>query len=291
MSQILANGIVAGSIYALMAVGFALIYKTVRFFHFAHGAVYVVSAYVGWALYTKFGVPFVVCVVLACLVSGLLGAGIYLSIYRPLKQKNSPQLVFLLASFAVFVFLSGLLQLAFGGDVQVFQGLTVREGHRIGGAVVTTYQFALIVTSLITTLVLSVWLGSTRWGKAIRAVADDPLAASITGINAGRVITFVFALGSALAGLAGVLVGVETNLVPSMGFEAILKGIVAALVGGLGNIYGAVLGGLFLGVVENFGIIGISAGWKDTVAFLVLVIVLLVRPKGLINGEREQRAV
>jgi len=291
MAQIIANGIIVGSVYALIAIGFSLIYSTVRFFHFAHGAVYTVSAYAGWALHTYSGLPFFYCLLTGCGVGALLGVGIQRAVYEPLARRRAPQLVFLLASFAVFIFLSGVLQLAFGGDVQIYADRVVRKGQLIFGAVITKHQLMIIGTCILASAVLYLWIAKSSLGKAIRAVADDPIAASLMGINSKKVITIVFAVGSGLAGLAGVMIGVETNLNPSMGFDAILKGIVAALIGGIGNIYGAILGGFILGLAENLGVMGISAGWKDTVAFLFLIIFLLLRPNGLIGTGLKQRRV
>jgi len=270
MAQIIANGIIVGSVYALIAIGFSLIYSTVRFFHFAHGAVYTVSAYAGWALHTYSGLPLFYCVLTGCGVGALLGVGIQRAVYEPLARRRAPQLVYLLASFAVFIFLSGILQLAFGGDVQVYADRVVQEGQLILGAVITKHQLLIIGTCILASVVLYLWIAKSSLGKAIRAVA---------------------AVGSGLAGLAGVMIGVETNLNPSMGFDAILTGIVAALIGGIGNIYGAILGGFILGLAENLGVIGISAGWKDTVAFLFLIIFLLLRPNGLIGTGFKQRRV
>lgn len=291
MAQIIANGIIVGSVYALIAIGFSLIYRTVRFFHFAHGAVYAVAAYAGWALHTYSGLPFLVCVLAGCIVGAVLGVGIQRAVYEPLGRRGAPQLVFLLASFAVFIFLSGVLQLAFGGDVQVYAGRVVREGRQIAGAIITDHQLLIIGTCILASVSLYLWLARSSLGKAIRAVSDDPIAASLMGINTKRITMFVFGVGSGLAGLAGVLISVETNLNPAMGFDAILKGIVAALIGGIGNIYGAILGGLILGLAENLGVVGISAGWKDTVAFVLLTVFLLARPGGLFGSELEQRQV
>ena len=291
MAQIIANGIIVGSVYALVAIGFSLIYSTVRFFHFAHGAVYTVAAYVGWALYTYCALPFFFCLLAGCAVGALLGACIHRTVYVPLNRRSAPQLVYLLASFAVFIFLSGLIQLTFGGDIQVYAARVVQEGRWIAGAVITNHQLLIIGTGISASTLLSIWLSRNLLGKAVRAVADDPIAASLMGINPKKVTTIVFGVGSGLAGLAGVLVGVETNLNPAMGFDAILKGIVAALIGGIGNIYGAVLGGLILGLAENLGVMGISAGWKNTIAFVFLIVFLLVRPGGLMGSGLEQRKV
>ena len=157
------------------------------------------------------------------------------------------------------------------------------EGYQIASAVITPIQILILSVSL--TLFAALWLiiDKTKMGKAIRAVADDPVGASVSGIYPERVILYAFGIGSALAGMAGVLISLETNIEPTMGFNAILKGIIASIIGGIGSIPGAVLGGFFLGIVENLGIWKIQAGWKDTIAFAVLIIFLLLRPEGILG--------
>ncbi len=162
------------------------------------------------------------------------------------------------------------------------------EGYQIFSAVITPIQILILSVSIILFAVLWLIVDKTKIGKAIRAVADDPIGAGVSGIYSEKVILYAFGIGSALAGMAGVLISLETNIEPTMGMNAILKGIIASIIGGAGSIPGAVLGGLFLGLVENIGIWKIQAGWKDTIAFAVLIVFLLIRPQGIL-GKREDR--
>ena len=158
------------------------------------------------------------------------------------------------------------------------------------GAVITDTQILILAVSITLCLVLWLFVKRTKLGKAIRAVADDRITASVVGINPERIILAAFAIGSALAGAAGILISLETNIEPTMGMNAILKGIIASIIGGIGSIPGAMFGGLFLGIAENLGIWKISAGWKDCIAFVILIVFLLFRPGGIMGvksgGER-----
>lgn len=164
----------------------------------------------------------------------------------------------------------------------------VKEGHQIFGAVITDIQILIFVVSGWLLGILWFIIDKTKMGKAIRAVADDPIGASVSGIYSERVILYAFGIGSALAGVAGVLISYETNIEPTMGLNAILKGIIASIIGGVGNVPGAVLGGFFLGIVENLGIWKIQAGWKDTISFAILIVFLLFKSEGIL-GKRSSR--
>jgi branched-chain amino acid transport system permease protein len=159
----------------------------------------------------------------------------------------------------------------------------VVEGYQIVSAVITPIQILILTVSLILLAIIWLLIDRTKIGKAIRAVADDPIGASVSGIYPEKVILYAFGIASALAGMAGVLISLETNIEPTMGLNAILKGIIASIIGGIGSIPGAVLGGFFLGIVENLGIWKIQAGWKDTIAFTVLIVFLLFRPEGILG--------
>jgi len=164
----------------------------------------------------------------------------------------------------------------------------VKEGHQILGGVITDIQILILIVSCLVLIILWSIVDKTKIGKAIRAVADDPVGASVSGIYSERIILYAFGIGSALAGMAGVLISFETNIEPTMGFNAILKGIIASIIGGIGSIPGAVLGGFFLGIIENLGIWKIQAGWKDTIAFAVLIIFLLFRPQGILGTKTDK---
>ena len=222
--------------------------------------------------------------------AGAVGVLIDRVVYRPLRKRKAPNLVFLIASFGVFIFIQNLLQLIYGAQMLTLRAGSVKEGHHILGAVITNIQILILVVSCLLFVTLWLFVQKTKLGKAMRAVADDPLAASVVGINPERIILAAFAIGSALAGVAGMLVSLETNIEPTMGMNAILKGIIASIIGGIGSIPGAMFGGIFLGLAENLGIWKISAGWKDCIAFAILIVFLLIRPGGIMNvkthGER-----
>jgi len=281
--QLLLNGVIAGAVYALVALGFTLIYRAVRFFHFAHGAVYTIGAYVAYTLSSVWKVPFAVSFVLASLTAGIVGVVIERGVYGPLRRRNSPALVFLIASFGVFIFVQNLVQLFWGTRLLI---LRVGGGriYRFLDCVITGTQAAILTSAVGLALVLWTVVAKTRAGKAMRAVSDDPIAAGLMGIDAGRSISFVFFIGSFIAGAAGTLIALETNLEPTMGLSAVLKGMIASIFGGLGSIPGAVCGGMLLGIAENVGIWKISSVWKDCISFLLLAFVLFFRPKGLFGG-------
>ena len=290
LRQLLLNGLISGSIYALVALGFSVIYRTVKFFHFAHGVVYAAGAYIAYSLIISLGLNPIVSFCLAVALAGVVGVLIDQLVYRPLRKRKAPNLVFLIASFGVFFFIQNLLQLIYGAQILTLRTGLVKEGHHILGAVITDTQILILAMSVAICIGLWLFVKRTKLGKAMRAVADDPLAASVVGINPERIILAAFAIGSALAGAAGILISLETNIEPTMGMNAILKGIIASIIGGIGSIPGAMFGGLFLGIAENLGIWKISAGWKDCIAFVILIVFLLVRPGGIMGikpkGER-----
>lgn len=299
INQLIINGIIAGSIYALIALGFTVIYRTVKFFHFAHGIVYTVGAYLAYTIvnsilvnsqssmgngYSSTGIGYWVLAVLVGVIgAGVLGVGIDRLVYRPLRERKASNLIFLLASFGVFIFMQNLIQLIYGAQILTIRTGPVKEGHHFLGAVITDIQIIILVTSCLLSVSLFLFLKKTKPGKAMRAVSDNPVAANVVGINPEKIILYSFALGSALAGVAGILISLETNIEPTMGFSAILKGIIASIIGGIGSIPGAVLGGFFLGLAENLGIWKIQAGWKDAIAFGILIIFLLFRPGGIMG--------
>ena len=187
----------------------------------------------------------------------------------------------------MFIFIQNLLQLLYGAQILVLRTGPVVEGHHVLGAVITDTQILILAVSIVLSVALWLFVQRTKLGKAMRAVADDPVAASIVGINPEKVIMAVFFIGSALAGAAGILISLETNIEPTIGFNAILKGIIASIIGGIGSIPGAVLGGYFLGLAENLGIWKIQSGWKDAIAFAILIVFLLFRPGGIMGIKTE----
>lgn len=282
-NQLFLSGILSGAQYGLIAVSFAVIYKAVRFFHFAHGAVLTVGAYTAYGCITMLHWPIAAAFIAALLISASVGVLIDRFVYRPLRERKAPNLVFLVASFGVFILIQNLIQIAFGAETLALGAADGKRAVELFGSVATNTQitsfFACIIFSLLTWMLLRY----SNLGRAIRAVADDRLAASLVGIYSERIILFTFAIGSALAAVAGVLIAVETNLEPTMGMNAILKGMTAAVVGGIGTISGAIVGGLFVGLAENLGVYAIPTGWKDSISFGLLILFLLLRPQGILG--------
>lgn len=291
IAQLLINIIIIGNIYALIAIGFTVIYRTVKFFHLAHGVVYAVGAYLGYTFLIILSINPYISFILSVILTSVLGIAIDRLVYSPLRKRKISGFIFLLASFGVFIFLQNLLQLIFGAQILTPRTGPVKEGHHFLGAVITDNQILIIISSLILFLLIWLLVQKTKLGKAIRAVSDDHIGARVSGINSEKIITAVFAVGSALAGAAGILISIETNIEPTMGFNAILKGIIACIIGGIGSIRGALLGGLFLGLVENLGIWQIQAGWKDAIAFGILILFLLFRPSGIMNVKSEKEKI
>jgi branched-chain amino acid transport system permease protein len=295
-TQLLFNGIIAGSIYTLIALGFGIIYRTVKFFHFAHGVVYTAGAYICYSVVSYWllvvrgqnALGWLVAIVVGIIGAGILGVLIDRLVYYPLRKKKASNMIFLLASFGVFIFLQNLIQLIFGAQILTLKTGQIKEGHQFLGAVITDIQILILLASCLLLIMLWMFVQKTKLGKAMTAVSDDVITASVVGINPERIIFVSLAIGSVLAGIGGILISLETNIEPTMGFNALLKGIIASIIGGIGSIPGAMLGGFFLGIAENLGIWKIQTGWKDCIAFVILIIFLLFRPGGILGSKTEK---
>ena len=283
--QIIANSIIAASVYALIAVGFNLIYGAARFFNLAHGALTAVGAYTVFFLVHQTGQATWVSICAGVLVAGLVGWSLDRFVYRPLRRRGASGLTLLIASLGVFTAVQAVIAIIFTSKFRVLSaGGSVPETVTVAGAVLTQTQIFIIISACAAVAGTLLFLRYTRFGKTVRAVSDDAEAAKVLGINTDAVIGTVFFVGSALAGLAGILVGYDTAIEPTMGLALLLKGVIAAIVGGVGSVGGAAVGSVLLGFVENFGILTISGEWKDAVAFALLLLFLLFRPGGIMKS-------
>jgi branched-chain amino acid transport system permease protein len=289
--QQLANGIAWGSIYALIALGYTMVYGILRLINFAHGDVYMIGAFVAYFLATATGAgganasPLMALVILlaAMLACALLGVVIEFFAYRPVRR--SSRLTALITAIGVSLFLENAGLRVFGADPKFFPQLipprTIQLG---GGVVVTNHQITVVIVSIVLMVALTFFVQRTRTGKAMRAVAFHRDAASLMGIPVNRIITITFAIGSALAAAAGVLVALTNpKIEPLMGIMPGIKAFVAAVLGGIGSIPGAVIGGLVMGVSEYLVVGYISSTYRDGIAFVILILVLLIKPAGLLG--------
>jgi len=189
LQQLIINGIIAGSIYTLIAIGFTIIYRTVKFFHFAHGVVYTAGAYFAYTLTISLNLNFAISFFLSVILTAILGTGIDRFVYYPLRKQNASNLIFLLASFGVFIFLQNLIQLIYGAQILTIRTGPVKEGHHFLGAVITDIQILILVVSCWLLVVLWVFIQKAKLGKAMRAVSDDSMAANVVGINPEKIVT------------------------------------------------------------------------------------------------------
>ncbi len=278
------NGLSVGSIYALIALGYTMVYGILRLINFAHGDVFMVGAFVGFYATTSLGLSFVPALLLSMIFCALLGITIERIAYKPLR--NHPRITSLITAIGMSLFLEYGGMLIVGPQIRTFPEPTVAifsdKQYHFGSIVFKFGDVAMILTAVILMVLLQFIVHYTKTGKAMRAVSFDYQAAMLMGINVNNTISATFAIGSALAAAAGVLIGVYYNSIdPLMGIIPGLKAFVAAVLGGIGIIPGAMVGGLFLGIVEAFVSWAGYSTWRDAVAFAILILVLIVKPSGI----------
>ncbi|OGC80494.1 MAG: ABC transporter permease [candidate division Zixibacteria bacterium RBG_16_43_9] len=295
--QQLINGIAWGSIYALIALGYTMVYGVLRLINFAHGDVYMVGAFAGFYAVkwlglaqepTIFGAVAVFLLSMGC--CGILGFVIERGAYKPLRK--APRLTALITAIGVSLFLENAGQLIFGADPKFFpQIIAKKDVISSGGIILTNQQVIVLGVSLLLMVSLQLFVLKTKTGKAMRAVSFNREAASLMGISVDRIISITFVLGSALAGAAAILVGLTNpKIEPLMGIMPGIKAFVAAVLGGIGNIPGAMLGGMIMGIAEVMVVGYLSSTYRDAIAFAILILILLFKPSGLLGGFTGEKA-
>ena len=286
--QQLVNGISLGSIYALIALGYTMIYGIIKLINFAHGDVYMVGASTGFFAVTFARFPLWAAIIAAMVVTGILGVLIERIAYKPLR--NAPKISVLITAIGVSFFLEYTSMYFVSPTPRTFPDLFGDVAWSIGPLVVNGQQVLILALTFVLMLILTYIVQRTKMGKAMRAASFDTETAQLMGIDADKVISFTFCVGSALAAVAGVLVGVYYNSIdPLMGIMPGLKAFIAAVLGGIGILPGAVAGGLILGIVEAFVSGFISSTFRDAAAFAILILVLLIRPTGLFGKNVKEK--
>lgn len=284
----LLNGLQAGSIYALVALGYSMVYGIIMLLNFAHGDVIMVGAYVAWLCMVKLAVHPVFAIAAAIVSCTVLGIVIEKAAYTPLR--SSPRISLLITAIGVSYFLENAAQLIFGAGAKTVPSFFNAKNIFIGSVSVSMDTAVTIVVAAISMALLTFLVKKTKTGKAMRAVSEDMGAAQLMGISVSRTISFTFAVGSALAGIGSVLYCTAyPQAAPTMGSMLGLKAFVAAVLGGIGSIPGAMIGGLVIGIIEAFvSAIGLST-WKDGVVFAILIIVLVVKPTGILGRTMNEK--
>ena len=282
------NGLQLGSIYALVALGYTMVYGIILLLNFAHGDIIMVGAYISWVVMAQLGLSPVLAIILSVAGCVLVGVLIDKVAYAPLR--NAPRLSILITAIGVSYFLENGSQLVFGADAKVVPSFTSVQTLHLGDL---SLSFAAVVTVLVTavaTVILTLVVQKTKLGKAMRAVSEDMGAARLMGINVNSTISFTFAVGSALAGIGAVLYCMAyAQASPTMGMMLGTKAFVAAVLGGIGSIPGAVVGGLVLGIAESFTTGYLSGNYEDALAFALLILILIFRPDGILGKAKVQK--
>ena len=288
MLQQLVNGLILGSVYALLALGYTMVYGIIKLINFAHGDIYMMGAFMGYFLINSLHLNFFLALILAMIGTAVLGVLVEFLAYRPLR--NSTRIAALITAIGVSFFLEYVMVYFVGANTRSFPQVIETVRYNFGPISLTNIQLMILVISLILTVLLQVIVQKTKMGKAMRAVSVDSDAAQLMGINVNRTISFTFALGSALAGAAGVLIALYYNsLEPLMGMTPGLKSFVAAVLGGIGIIPGAALGGFVIGLLETFATAFGMSDFRDAIVYGILILILLVRPVGILGKNVKEK--
>jgi branched-chain amino acid transport system permease protein len=280
--QLFTNGFVNGCVYAILALSFGLIYNTTRILHIAHGGAYTVGAYACYSFLMVAGLPLWASAALAVLVSAIVGAAIELAVYAPLVRRGSSPLVAFLSSLGLYVAMVNTIALIFGSETKVLHAGAEQVFH-LGPVILNRIQISQVVVAAVLLPCFMWFLRGTTWGKVIVAVRDNQVLASVLGFDVALVRVVVFALGTALAGLAAVITSLDLGMDPQIGLPVLLTGAVALIVGGVGTFEGPIVGGFLLGFLQSLMVWKLSTRWTDALTFGVLIAVLLLRPSGVLG--------
>ncbi|MBS3174941.1 branched-chain amino acid ABC transporter permease [Candidatus Woesearchaeota archaeon] len=280
--QIIVNSLIIGSLYALVACGFSLIYSTNKFMHFAHGISVVIASYLFYLSLNTLKINFIISILLVLILTGLFGIFMYKVFYGPLQKRKSSNIVLLIASVGILILFENMIMLVFGTTVKTINS-DLTKSIEFSSFIITPLQIIIIVTSLILLLLLYLLMKKTKIGRNMRAVSDNKELASIIGIDYKKVSYYSFFIGSLLAGIAGIFIALEQTLEPTIGTNLIVKGFTGSIIGGITSVPGSILGSYILGIAENFGIWYLSSGYKDAIAFTLLFLFLLFKPHGILG--------
>ena len=278
--QIVFNIALLSSVLLLLATSFHALYSVTKFFHIAHAAVITAGAYFVFIFANKFSIPFPLSVALAIAAAVCIGVACEVLVYRQMRKRNVPALAYLIASLGLYVVLQNCISLYFGDDTKIINTAEVTVGNQIFGAYITTIQIITIVVSIALFIAVNLFLRFTSIGKSIRAVASNPELCNIYGIPSNKIILIAFGIGSALAATAGILSAMDTNMTPTFGFNLLLYGVVAMIIGGVGSTKGLVAGALLVATAQHLAAYYIDTKWMDAVTYIILILFLIWKPLG-----------
>lgn len=287
--QQLINGLNAGSIYALIALGYTMVYGIIKLINFAHGEVMMMGAYIAFYIAISLtGIPFPLIIIIAMILAAILGILLEKLAYKPLRK--APRLSLLITAIGVSLFLQNFANVVFGSEPKVMPKLITLPALIVGELTIPAITYITIILSTIMMIGLTLFVKHSKPGKAMRAVSEDRDASVLMGINVNRTISLTFAIGSSLGALGGILYSVAfTQVAPTMGTLPGLRAFVAAVLGGIGILPGAMLGGFIIGIAETFTKAYLSSAWADAIVYGILIIVLLVKPTGILGKNVKEK--
>ena len=282
--QTFIDGITVGSIYALIAIGYSMVFSILRVINFAHGSFYMIGAVAALTAYNLQNVSFWFALLIGLFIAALAGLFVEKIAIMPLRKKGAPRIAFLLSTLGMQIFLDNIIRILWGARTRPFVAPIENVSYRFLGARISRYEIIILVITFLLLLFLEIFLKKFKTGKAIRATAQNPIAAGLMGIEVNNVVTITFIIAAFLGGASGILVGIYYNTVyATMGFVAGLKGFSAAILGGIGSLTGAMLGGFMLGIAENIGSTIFGASIRDIIAFSIIILVLILKPNGIMG--------
>lgn len=286
LQQVLINGLIVGSLYALVALGFSFIFSPTKFFNLSYGALVLVGGYAAYTFSVLYGVSTWLGIPAAILLTGIAGWGTDRLVFSPLRKRNASGMIFLVASLGIFTCIQSLLALGYGSHFRSFSTKIETQSFHIFGGIVTPLQLFIFFVVILASVSIHFFLKITKYGKAVKAIANQVETAKVVGIPTDKIFGMTFFIGSLLAGAAGVLLAMEIGIEPSLGMGFLFKGAIASIIGGMGSLIGAVLGGFLLGFAENLGAWRFEGEWKDAIAFALLIIFLLIKPSGILGKKK-----
>ncbi|HOA20111.1 MAG TPA: branched-chain amino acid ABC transporter permease [Sedimentibacter sp.] len=288
--QQLINGLSLGSVYALMSVGYSLVYSIMNFSNFAHGGVIMIGAYIGYFCLTLLGVPFFTAFILSAVGSGILAVSMERIVYRPLRKRNAPFLYFIISAMGASIFLENIVIASpIGPTFRSYPAVFSTSPIMIGGIALGRIDLLMFIISTLSLIGLMYIIEKTKIGLSIRATSYSIKASTLMGVNVDKVIFIIFLLGGLLAGLAGMLFGMKYIVYPQIG-NITTKSFIAAVFGGLGSLPGAIIGSILLGLIETMTSGYLSSEYRDLIAFVLLIGVLIFKPTGLMGKTTEDKA-
>jgi branched-chain amino acid transport system permease protein len=278
--QFIFNICLSLSLYLIVALSFSLIYYSTKFFHIAHASIITIGPYLLYSFWNQYDIHLSISIIMVIILLSFMGIIIDLLIYRPMRKKNVSLWAYLIASIGLLIVIQNLISIIYGDDAKVISSMNIAEGHKIFGAYITTVQIIIVSVSIVLFVTVNYFLLFTKTGKSIRAVSDNRELCNTYGINTNKIILICFGIGSALGGIAGILSALDTNMTPTFGFNLLLYGVIAMIIGGVGSTRGLLAGSFLVASAQHLGAYYIDTTWMDAIAYVILIAFLIWKPLG-----------